>query len=92
MTIGAYDDARSVYERSLALLEGVFGPDHPDIAISLAGLAQTLARGGDNAGAIALLERAYAIEERSYDSGHANLESLRMQIESLCREHVDVDQ
>ena len=29
---GKYEEARTIYERSLAIRETVLGPDHPDVA------------------------------------------------------------
>ena len=39
---GHYEDAKPLYERSLALLEKALGPDHPDVAASLNNLAGLL--------------------------------------------------
>ena len=45
---GNYEDAKPLYERSLAIREKVLGPDHPDVATclnNLAGLLESQVRG-----------------------------------------------
>ena len=39
---GEYDDAKPLYERSLAIREKVLGPDHPGVATGLNNLAELL--------------------------------------------------
>ena len=39
---GHYEDAKPLFERSLALREKALGPDHPDVASSLNNLAVLL--------------------------------------------------
>jgi len=39
---GKYDEAMPLYERSLETLKKDLGPDHPDVATSLSGLALLL--------------------------------------------------
>jgi hypothetical protein len=37
---GRYVDAEPLYKRSVLILEGTFGPDHPKVATSLTNLAE----------------------------------------------------
>ena len=56
--------------RALAIAEGSYGPDHPDVAATLnnlAGLLQDTNRLGE---AEPLMRRALAIDEESYGPDH----------------------
>eukprot|EP00959_Pyramimonas_sp_CCMP1952_P264211 5525068-Pyramimonas_sp.AAC.1 len=63
--MGMYDDALSLYKRSLAISEKVYhGEDHPAVAQSLnnlAGLYQDMGKYDD---ALPLYERSLAIKEK----------------------------
>jgi hypothetical protein len=37
---GRYAEAEPLYKRSLAIKEKAFGPDHPDVELSLSNLAE----------------------------------------------------
>ena len=53
---GAYGAARARFERALAILEALLGPDHPDVAIGLNNLGSSVLREqGDLAGCEAAL-------------------------------------
>ena len=39
---GKFEQAKSLYERSLAILEKALGPDHPDVARGLNNFARIL--------------------------------------------------
>jgi Tfp pilus assembly protein PilF len=56
--------ARSLFERALAIDMKVLGPEDPDTATALLGLAHVLQAQGDLAGARPLFERALAIVEK----------------------------
>ncbi|CAB1113194.1 unnamed protein product [Ectocarpus sp. CCAP 1310/34] len=56
---GKYDQAGPLYDRSLAILEKVHGPDHPDVAQSLNNRAELL--------------RAQAIKEKVLGAEHPSL-------------------
>jgi hypothetical protein len=43
---GELEAARAAFERSLAIREGAYGADHPEVAQSLNGLAAALATSG----------------------------------------------
>lgn len=64
--LGAYQQARALEERALAIREETLGPEHPDTASSLHSLANTLISLGDQDRARALLERALAINEKVF--------------------------
>jgi tetratricopeptide (TPR) repeat protein len=68
--LGAYAQARPLYQRALALKERTFGNDHPETALSLNDLALLLQDQGDLAGARQLQERALAIREQTRGRDH----------------------
>ena len=67
---GRYGEARSLFERSLAIRERALGPDHPDVAVSLSNLAIANDEQGRYAEAQAFLERSLAIRERAFGPDH----------------------
>ena len=70
LDIGAYAQARSLYERALAIHETALGPDHPDTGGSLNNLAHLLQAQGNFSGARPLFERALAIRETALGPEH----------------------
>ena len=58
-----HEQARRLFERSLAIREARQGPDHPHTAIGVTNLANVLRDQGDLDGARPLYERALAIRE-----------------------------
>jgi hypothetical protein len=62
-------EARPLDERALAITETVHGPDHPDVALHLNNLAETLLALGEPGQARPLLERAAAIGGRRHPDG-----------------------
>jgi tetratricopeptide (TPR) repeat protein len=83
--LGTYAGARPLYERALAVREKVLGPEHPDTAISLGGLALLLHSQGELAAARPLLARALAICEKILGPEHphtsATLNNLALLLE-----------
>ena len=69
-TLGDYEGARPLYERSLAIHEKVLGPDYPDTAMALNNLGVLLKTLGDYEGARPLYERALAINENTLGPDH----------------------
>lgn len=67
---GDYTGARPLYERTLAIVEQVLEPSHPDTATSLNNLASLLQAQGDYAAAQPLFERALAINEQVLGPSH----------------------
>ena len=70
---GEYAQALPLYRKSLAIVEKVFGPDHPDIAVSLNNLAVLYRDMGENALALPLYERSLAIREKAYGTEHPSV-------------------
>ena len=68
--LAAYAEARTLFERALAIWEKELGPDHPDTASSLNNLGYLLQAQGDLAGARPLYERALAIREKALGPDH----------------------
>ncbi|MGO9740479.1 MAG: tetratricopeptide repeat protein, partial [Roseiarcus sp.] len=69
-SLAAYAEARSLFQRALAIREKALGPEHPDTATSLNNLALLLRAQGDLAGARPLFERALAIREKALGREH----------------------
>jgi tetratricopeptide (TPR) repeat protein len=70
--LGTYAQARPLYERALAIREAAFGPEHPDTATSIEGLALLCQAQGDFAQAQRLFERSLAIREKVLGPGHSS--------------------
>jgi CHAT domain-containing protein/Flp pilus assembly protein TadD len=70
---GKFDEARPVGERVLALREKALGPDHPDVAHALNGLAILYITTGNDVEAERLFQRALTIFERALDPEHPAL-------------------
>jgi len=68
--VGAYDDAERGYARALALDEHNLGPEHPDVAETLTGLAAVLEARGDYPGASRRYQRALEIREHALGPEH----------------------
>ncbi|MEA2832012.1 MAG: hypothetical protein QOG66_214 [Methylobacteriaceae bacterium] len=64
--LGAYEQAQQLFERSLAISNRIFGPEHPDTATSLNNLAVLLLTQHKFAEARPYLEQALAITERAF--------------------------
>jgi eukaryotic-like serine/threonine-protein kinase len=58
--------ALDLYDKALALKEKALPPDHPDIAITLKAIAETLHRTGRDAEALDIVRRAREIDVRAY--------------------------
>ncbi len=68
-----YDDALDHYRRALSLLEAALGPDHPEVARTLASMAQALGKQGKLDEAIATYRRALLIQEAAYGPVHPDV-------------------
>lgn len=76
-SLGAYEEARALHARDLAIRERSLGPDHPAVANVLANLAQARDDVGAHDEARSLYERSLAIRERTLGPEHpAVAESL----------------
>lgn len=67
---GRYDEARELYERSLAVREQCLGRWHPNVATSLNNLGAMLTSIGVYADAEPLLNRALEIDRKVYGRDH----------------------
>ena len=61
---GNYAEAEPLYRRSLTIYEKVLGPEHPDVATSLANYAALLRKTGRADEAAAMEARAQAISAK----------------------------
>ena len=68
--LAAYTEARTLYERALAIRERVLGPDHLETAGSLNDLGILLDKQGHLAEARAMAERALTIREKTLGPEH----------------------
>ena len=70
---GHYSDAIPLAHRLLGIREAAFGPNHPDVAVSLNILAMLYHDQGRNADAEPLYERALAIREKALGLNHLDV-------------------
>ena len=78
--------AEDHYRRALVIKERIFGPDHPDVAMTLHNLGALAADNGDDAGATLLLQRALKIFETSLGADHSKTNRCRAALESATHE------
>jgi tetratricopeptide (TPR) repeat protein len=83
---GNLAEARPLFERALAIYEKVFGPEHPDTAVSLTHLALLLDRQGNLRKARPLFERALAICEKVLGPDHPNTGTSLNNLAALLRD------
>ena len=88
--LGAFAQARPLYERALALREKRLGADHPDTAETLNNFALSLREEGNYGAARALLERALAINEKAFGPAHAATATSVNNLALLLREQRDL--
>jgi tetratricopeptide (TPR) repeat protein len=84
--IGEYSEARSYYERALAMREVTLGENHPAIANSLNNLGGLLRAQGDYTGARSYLERALTINEAMLGETHLDTANSLTNIGELLSE------
>lgn len=82
---GQYDRALKVAKAALQVAEQNVGPDHPDVADSLIGLALLYQTQGDHAKAEPLFKRALAILEKALGPDHPNVATLLDNLAKLYR-------
>jgi eukaryotic-like serine/threonine-protein kinase len=73
LATGAYEEAKALHERALAIKEKTLGPEHPDVAASLNNLANVHETTGAYEEAKALHERALAIKEKTLGPEHPDV-------------------
>ncbi len=78
-----FGQARTLFERALAIDEAAYGPDHTAVATRLNNLASVLRDQGDLAGARSRFERALAIDEAAYGPDHTATRTVRDNLGSL---------
>src|SRR5262249_6196907 len=71
-----YSEAELLFQRALTIREQQLGPEHPDVAYSLAGLEHLYAEQGKYAQAESLCQRALAIREQQLGPEHSHVASL----------------
>jgi Tfp pilus assembly protein PilF len=72
--------ARTIYERALAIREAAYGPDHPEVAVSLGNLANVQRQLGEPRAARANYERALAIDKAAYGPDHPEVAKTLTQL------------
>src|SRR5215469_13582765 len=82
---GQLAEARELINAALAIYECTYGPDDPDVAGCLNGLAAILRGLGDAAGARPLAERALAITEAVYGPDDPNVASCLNTLAAILR-------
>ena len=82
--------ARPLLERSLSLLEGSVGPNHPWTAIALCQLGVVLTNDGDFVQADAVLHRALAIQEKALGPDDPDLGRTLRDLGSLLERRGDL--
>jgi CHAT domain-containing protein/Tfp pilus assembly protein PilF len=70
--LGGHADAEALRKRGLAILEKLYGPDHPEIAANLTGLASNYMAQKRFSEVERLLKRAMAIREKLLSSEHSD--------------------
>ncbi len=71
--LGEHARAKALIERALKIVEAVYGPDHPEVAICVNNLAGVYRALGGLATAKGLYERALGIFEKVYGPDHHNV-------------------
>jgi tetratricopeptide (TPR) repeat protein len=87
--LAAYERARPLFQRALAIREKMLGGEHPLTAASLNNLARLLWDEGDLAGAQPLFERSLAIRERTLGRDHARTAASLNNLSSLLQSRGD---
>jgi tetratricopeptide (TPR) repeat protein/tRNA A-37 threonylcarbamoyl transferase component Bud32 len=72
-TAGAYEAAKTLYERALAIREAALGPEHPEVATSLTNLGNVYSSTGAYDEAKQLHMRALAIKEAALGPEHPDV-------------------
>ncbi len=67
--LGLYDESEGQLRQAVALREGLYGPDHPDVSASQSALGQTLQKMGRYDDAEPLLRAALAADSAHFPAG-----------------------
>ncbi len=87
----AFGEAKTAFERALAIDEKTYGPDHPTVAIRVNNLGLVLRDQGDLDGAKAAFERALAIGEKTYGHDHPTVAIRVNNLGGVLRAQGDLD-
>jgi len=68
-----FAEAKDMFERTLAIGEAAYGPDHPTVAVGVNNLGSVLQALGNMEGAKKMYERALAIDEAAYSPNHLDV-------------------
>jgi hypothetical protein len=82
---GKFDEAEGLFQRSLAVLEKVRGPEHPDVTKPLRGWGRLHSARGNLATAEPLLQRALAIRKQVLGPTHAETVESQQDYAELLR-------
>jgi tetratricopeptide (TPR) repeat protein len=83
MDQGRYDEAELPFKRAIEMRERALGPDHPELAITLIGLASLRKKQSRTVEAIALYERLLSMKAKTLAPEHPELADLRRSIDAL---------
>ena len=89
--LGAFEQARPVYERALVIRERIFGLEHPETATSINNLGSLLTTQGDFNAARPLLERALTLREKVLGVEHPLTAETLNSFAALLRAQGDFD-
>jgi tetratricopeptide (TPR) repeat protein len=81
--LGQWKEADALYQRVLKIKSEVYGPDHPEVALSLEDLAQTAEAAQDKAGARKDLQKAMAILEKYFGPDHPLIVDVKKRLADL---------
>ncbi|NOR48699.1 MAG: tetratricopeptide repeat protein [Methanosarcinaceae archaeon] len=71
-----FAEAKEMFERALEIDEAAYGPDHPDVVISVNNFGGVLQDLGDMEGAKKMFERALEIGEATYGPDHPTMANI----------------
>ncbi len=91
-SLGLYDEAVPLLEESLRIRRASLGPDHPDVAESLHGLAAALHRKDEFDASHARFEEALAISAGSAEARDASRARVLVDFALLLRDEGDFDE
>lgn len=84
--VGRYEDAEKEYKRALAIREGLLGPVHPDVAISLGNLGWLYCTQGRISEGKELLDRSAAILDQTPEPDPRTQAGVLNNLALVCRE------
>ncbi len=85
-----FAEARAAFVASRDLFAGLYGPDHPDVALAEVNVAVIDLKRGDASGALAAYERALVIQQRAYGHDHFEVGTTLYNITAAALEQGDL--